>query len=51
MFFRELKEIIKIGECKRIEFKPTTRERIESALLNSAGGYVIFGVLDNEEIT
>ncbi len=51
MFFSELKEIIKIGECKRIEFKATTRERIESALLNSAGGYIIFGVLDNGEIT
>ena len=51
MFFSELKEIIKIGECKRIEFKPTTRERIESALLNSAVGYIIFGVLENGEIT
>lgn len=52
MLLEELQEIVKVGECDRIEFKATTGQRTEAAkavcaLLNGIGGYVIFGVLDN----
>ena len=56
MNLRELKKLVKSGESERIEFKKSTGQRTAAAktvcaMLNSIGGFVIFGVTDKGEIT
>lgn len=56
MNLRELKKLVKLGESERIEFKKSTGQRTVAAktvcaMLNSIGGFVIFGVTDKGEIT
>jgi ATP-dependent DNA helicase RecG len=45
----ELNELVRLGESERVEFKKTTGQRSEAmrtvcAMLNGAGGFVLFGV-------
>jgi ATP-dependent DNA helicase RecG len=52
---KELKQLVKKGESDRLEFKKTTGQRTAAvktvcAMLNSSGGFVIFGVTDKGEI-
>jgi len=52
---KELKKLVKKGESNRLEFKKTTGQRTTAvktvcAMLNSTGGFVIFGVTDKGEI-
>ena len=55
MNLNELKQLVKQGESDRLEFKKTTGQRTAAAktvcaMLNSMGGFVIFGVTDKGEI-
>jgi len=52
---KELKKLVKQGESDRLEFKKTTGQHTAAAktvcaMLNSIGGFVIFGVTDKGEI-
>ena len=54
MNLKELKQLVKQGESDRLEFKKTTGQRTAAAktvcaMLNSMGGFVIFGVTDKGE--
>ena len=49
MNLAELTELVKLGESDRVEFKKTTGQRVEGmrtacAMLNGAGGFVLFGL-------
>jgi len=53
---KELKQLIKKGESDRLEFKKSSGQRTVAAktvcaMLNSIGGFVIFGATDKGEIT
>jgi len=50
----ELNKLIKEGESERLEFKRSTGQRTEAAktvcaMLNGAGGMILFGVTDGGE--
>ena len=52
---KELKQLVKKGESDRLEFKKSTGQRTAAAktvcaILNSIGGFVIFGATDKGEI-
>jgi ATP-dependent DNA helicase RecG len=52
---KELTKLVKQGESDRLEFKKTTGQRTTAvktvcAMLNSTGGFVIFGVTDKGEV-
>ena len=49
MTIENIQELIKVDETRRVELKKTTGEikdgmRSVCAMLNSSGGYVIFGI-------
>ena len=55
MNLKELTKLVKQGESDRLEFKKTTGQRTAAtktvcAMLNSMGGFVIFGVTDKGEV-
>lgn len=55
MRIEELRQLVSKGESENLEFKKTTGQRTEAAktvcaLLNSRGGFVLFGVSDKGEI-
>ena len=52
----ELRALVRKGESERVEFKRSTGQRTSAvktvcAMLNGMGGFVVFGVTDNGEIT
>ena len=56
MNLKELKQLVKKGGSDRLEFKKSTGQRTAAAktvcaMLNSIGGFVIFGATDKGEIT
>ena len=56
MNLRELKKLIESGESERVEFKRSTGQRTAAAkaicgMHNGHGGFVIFGVMDNGDLT
>lgn len=55
MIKRELEALVTAGESEYVEFKKSTGQRTEAAkaacaMLNSQGGYLVFGVTDRGEI-
>ena len=55
MHLDELRQLVKQGESEVVEFKKSTGQRTEAAktvcaLLNSHGGFLLFGVSDKREI-
>jgi ATP-dependent DNA helicase RecG len=55
MFLHELNALTSGGESEQVEFKRSTGQRTEAAktvcaMLNTRGGFVLFGVLDSGEI-
>jgi ATP-dependent DNA helicase RecG len=56
MNIEELNEVVSGGESDRVEFKKTTGQRSEGmrtvcAMLNGAGGFVLFGVTPSGKVT
>lgn len=55
MNLKELKKLITAGESENLEFKNSTGQRIAAmkavcGMLNSLGGFVLFGVTDKGEL-
>jgi len=55
MNLETLRKLVAQGESERLEFKKTTGQRSDGAkavcaMLNRAGGHVLFGVTDKSDI-